>query len=138
MYHNASEIICIIKVRFVKDPVSIRPLFAGIAWTAQLNGFVYHVNDDDGEHFYETLPIDEAIEKFKLYNTKDILLPQYLQPSADLDAILELFSMSTNREVFITLMRTDNPYMGYDKCKSIYTLLKDDNIELVKKILRII
>jgi len=101
-------------------------------------GFIYHVFEDDGTEYYERLDIKEAIEKFKLYDTEDILLPTYLQPTTDLEGILELYSISPNRETFITLMRTENPFIGYDKCKSIYTLLKNDKIEYVKKILRIV
>lgn len=102
-------------------------------------GFIYHVMDDDGTEYYESLTIEDAKKYFDmgLYNTKDILLPQYLQPTTDLEGILELFEVSPNRETFITLMKAENPYMGYDKSKSIYTLLKNEQIEYVKKILRI-
>jgi hypothetical protein len=100
-------------------------------------GFYYNVYEDDGTNYVETLDIEDAIKYFNLYNTKDILLPSYLQPTVDLDNIMEMFSNSPNRETFITLMRIDNPFISLSKCKGIYTLLKNDNIEYVKKILRI-
>lgn len=66
-----------------------------------------------------------------------ILLPVYLQPTQDLDKIIEIFSNSPNRDTFTVLMRTENPYMTDSKCRAIYTLLGNDDIGSVKKVLRI-
>jgi len=102
-------------------------------------GFMYKVQDDDGEMFYEMLKIEDALKVFDLYDTREILLPMYLSPvnETDLDSIIKTFNDSTNKETFMTLVRTTNPYLSYDKVKAIYTLLKADKMDDVKKILRI-
>jgi len=100
-------------------------------------GFAYHVMDDDGESYYEGLDIKEAKKYFPMYNTKDILLPQYIKPSNNLKEILEIFADCETRDIFVTIMRSKNPYISYEKCRSIYTLLKSDRIDDVKGILRI-
>lgn len=100
-------------------------------------GFYYNVYEDDGTSFVETLDIKDAIKYFKLYNTEDVLLPQYLQPTLNIDEVLETFSLSDNRDTFSTLLKTYNPYMTDSKCRAIYTLLKSDRLDKVKEILRI-
>ena len=94
-------------------------------------GFVYKVHDDDGDTFYETLDIKEAKKLFDIYDTEEILLPMYLSPvrsEENLDEIIEMFNNSGNRETFMSLVRVENPYLGYDKVKAIYSLLKNDKL----------
>lgn len=102
-------------------------------------GFMYKVTDDDGEQFYEMLKIEEAQKVFDLYDTTEIMLPMYLNPvnANNLDDIIKVFNESPNKETFMSLVRTTNPYLSYDKTKAIYTLLKTDKLEDVKTILRI-
>lgn len=100
-------------------------------------GFVYDVYQDDGTNWIETLSIDDALKYFKIYNTRDILLPQYLQPQASFDDIVETFENSGTRDIFISMIRVKNPFMNYEKCRAIYTLLKNDKVDEVKQLLRI-
>jgi len=100
-------------------------------------GFYYEVYDDDNTSFTETLEIEDALKYFKMYNTEDVLLPVYLQPVQDLDKILEIFKVSPNRDTFTVLLRTNNPFMTDSKCRAVYTLLGNDDIKNVKKVLRI-
>lgn len=100
-------------------------------------GFVYHVVNDDETEYYESLGIDDAQQFFNLYNTKDILLPEYLQPTISMDDLISIFNDSENRDTFVILLRNYNPYISYDKCRALYSLLKSNKITRVKDLLRI-
>lgn len=105
-----------------------------------IKGFIYKVNDDDGDEYYETLDIEEAKKIFKadLYDTHDVLLPQYLAPLTEEEFIklLGIAETSTNREVFMAKVRIKNSFLTHDKLRGIWTLLKEGQIEDVREILR--
>lgn len=101
-------------------------------------GFKFKVHEIN-RSYNEALDIKDAIKIFdlNLYNTKDILLPYYMSPTIDFDNLIECFKDSPNRETFMILIKLKNPFIGYDKSKALYSLLKADKIDLVKEVLRI-
>jgi hypothetical protein len=103
-------------------------------------GFIFHISDDDGDDYYEVMDIEVAKTYFdmNLYDTHDVLLPTYLAPITDIKEILKIYDRSGgNRESFLSIIRTENPYITYDKARAIFSLLGNNKVDEVKKIMRL-
>jgi len=106
-----------------------------------ISHFTYEFyNQDSDEPNTLDLPIIEAKKFFNYYNTDEVLTPMYMKPlpkPEDYDKLINTFKTAPSCRSFITISRTDFPYLSYDKAKSIYELLKAGDEANVKKILRI-
>jgi len=101
-------------------------------------GFVYKVYFDDGYSYYEHLDIQKAIDMyFDLYDTTEILLPEYLAPTITIDDVLGVYQSAPNKNGFKVLLRANNPYISLSKCDTIYSLIEMGDMDNIKKVLRI-
>lgn len=106
-----------------------------------ISHFTYEFwNQESNEPNIMDLPINDAKKFFNYYDTEEVLTPMYMKPlpkMEDYETLIKTFKESPSCRSFITITRTDFPYLSYDKAKSIHELLKLGKEDIVKKILRI-
>lgn len=80
------------------------------------------------------LPYRKAKEYWKLYNSFEIVSP-ILSQQLPLEEALAVFKDAPNKRSFAVMLRNDYPYLTFDTCTTIYSLIKAKKIERVKKLL---
>lgn len=83
------------------------------------------------------LPLEEAAKIFPLYNHKQTQMSMDMQDEiTTLKELKDIFAECPNMVSFITVVRTDNPYITKETTEAIYSLLKAGKDLLVEKLLR--
>lgn len=74
---------------------------------------------------------------FNQFDTYEIIMPPTISDNVTtIPHLSELLEAASNMPTFITLLRTENPYLPVDTVKSIYTLMRAKRPDLVEKLLR--
>jgi hypothetical protein len=97
----------------------------------------YHVTNQY-DRLIANIQIDEDTvkEAGKLFNTKEIIMPMYLNTGCTLEKVKEIFKDSKTKKTFKTLLLKENQYISGDTCEAIYDLLEDGKDERVQKLLK--
>jgi hypothetical protein len=99
-----------------------------------LNYTIYDVTDNN----ISIIEFDNEIlrEVYPLFNTKEIIMPLYLNTGCTFENVEETFKDSTTKKTFITLLTKENGYLTDDIASAIFDLMKDENYDRVKKLLK--
>lgn len=103
------------------------------------NRFKYSVVNRNGvviRRFY--MSKKKASQYYDLYNTEEIITPVELGGgNLDLVSVTNIYDNAPTKKAFVTSLRKDYPFIGYDIAQSVYDYFENDNVSEVKKLLSI-
>jgi hypothetical protein len=99
-------------------------------------GFLYVITESGVEISRVWLEWEKAETIFPLYDTTEIIMPMSVRDEVTSIAHLkELLAATTNMQTFVTLVRSENPYITKETIQGLYTLLRAGKDELAQKLL---
>lgn len=85
------------------------------------------------------LSMKEAKQIFKLYDTRQVIMPIYLtqKSTMTIQELEKIFNDSVSKNSFKMSLRSVNPWITLDRCDAVYDYLKNGKSEQVVKLLRL-
>jgi len=125
--------------RFMDVDVRLRQITNRVVLCVKYEGqgFLYIVTEGGAEINRAWMSWEDAEKVFPLYDTTEVIMPMNIRDDlTSMDHLKELLSACSNMQTFVTLVRSENPYITVETIKGIYTLLRAGKDELAERLIR--